>query len=54
MLFRKNNSLTFFPKEGASGFFADHIGDIAEVGVMLWWYGVGELQRSARTIAVAW
>ena len=22
-----NNSLTFFPKEGASGFFADHFGD---------------------------
>jgi hypothetical protein len=54
MLFRKNNSLTFFPKEGASGFFADHIGDVAEVGDILLWYGQEELQRSARTIAVAW
>jgi hypothetical protein len=43
MLFRKINSLTFFPEEGASGFLADHIGGVAEVGDMLLWYGQEEL-----------
>jgi hypothetical protein len=53
MLPRKINSLTFFPKEGASGFLADHIGDVAGAEDMLW-YGLEELWQSARTITLAW
>jgi hypothetical protein len=50
----RNISLTFFPKEGASGFFADHFGDVAEAGDILLWYVLKESQRLARTIAAAW
>ena len=49
-----DTSLTFFPQQGASGFFADHIGDGAEVGNVLWWSGLGRRQQSARTMAGVW